>query len=218
MATDVLEAYAEPSADIYFRIRNAAGLWFDFDDDTFKAWASATTPYIVATESALHGGTAEHCYRASLDLALVNSTPDPVLVTVEACDNATPALADDRIAEPAELLIQSGRLAGGDELVAMCDGGFTSSAGTEYRMLAWLEQNGQKLALAAGSCSITIREHGAGADLFTITDAAPNAAGVFELTKSSPGFTDDRVYAAHVTITVNSIAYTTTHGLQVQSA
>lgn len=80
----------------------------------------------------------------------------------------------------------------------------TSSAGSEVRMLAWLERNGERVVLPSGTCSIEVREHGSGSALFTATDSAPNARGVFELTQSSPGFTNDRLYAATVTIVDDS--------------
>jgi hypothetical protein len=218
LSTKTVYAQAETGADLYLRVFNEAGLWLDFDDDEFKAWASATTPYLAMTEDALLGGTNRTNYAATIDLATLNETPEPQRFYLQCCDNGTPALADDPVTETIEIVVQAGEVAGSDDLVCMVDGCFTSTAGTEMKLLAWLEKNGQKVTLTTASCTVTVREHGAGANLFSVTDAAPNAAGIFELTQASPGFTDDREYLVTVAITVNTIVYTTTHGLQVQSA
>lgn len=95
-----------------------------------------------------------------------------------------------------------------DAVVAAVEGAYrcrveaavTSAAGTELRILAWLELGGEVVALPSGTCSIVVREHGSGANLFTVTDNAPNAQGIFELTQSTPGFTDDRLYGFMTTI------------------
>lgn len=83
---------------------------------------------------------------------------------------------------------------------------FTSTAGEEVRIAAWLERDGEMLALASGSASVTFREHGAGVDVFTETASAPTGQGIFEFTKTtaSPGtpiFTSDRLQVASVSIT-----------------
>lgn len=218
MSTKTVYAQAETGADLYLRVFNEAGEWLDFDDDTFKAWASATTPYLAMTEDALLGGTTRTNYAATIDLATLNATPEPQRFYLQCCDNATPALADDPVTETIEVVVQAGEVAGSDQIVCMVDGCFTSTAGTVMNLLAWLEKNGQKVTLTEGECTVAVREHGAGSDLFSVTDAAPNAAGIFELTQNSPGFTDDQEYLVTVTITVDSVVYTTTHGLQVQSA
>lgn len=218
MASHLLGAYYAPSSSVYFRIRNSAGLWFDFDDSTFKAWASATTPYVAGTASALQGGTGEYIYTATIDLDDLNSGPVAETFVVEACDNASPALTDDLIAEAQEIEVQGGNLAGAADVVCMFDGAFTTTAGVALRALAWLEVSGQFSPLASGSCSVTIREQGAGADLFSFTAAAVNAEGAFDLSQSSPGFTDDRVYAATVSITTGGKTYKSRHSLQVQAS
>lgn len=217
MASHLLGAYYAPSSSVYFRIRNSSGLWLDFADSTFKAWASATTPYIAATASALSGGTNEFFYQATIDLDDLNSGPDSESFVVEACESASPALTDDPIAEAHEIAVQAGGLIGGDEILAMFDGAFTTTAGTTFRGVAWLEVNGQRSVLSAGSCTVTVREQGAGADLFSMTAAAVNAAGRFDLSQTSPGFNDDRVYVAEVAITTGSKTYTTAHSLQIQA-
>lgn len=86
---------------------------------------------------------------------------------------------------------------------------FTSSAGTTLKISAWLERDGQAVVLASGSCTVTYRENASGSDLFTVTDSAPNAQGIFELSQTSPGFTADRLQVASVEITVGNDTWTT---------
>ena len=83
---------------------------------------------------------------------------------------------------------------------------FTSSAGTEARFIAWLQNNGQKVVLPSGTCAIAIREEGAGSDLFSASAAAPEADGTFAIEQASPGFTADRIYKATVTIVDDAAA------------
>jgi hypothetical protein len=77
----------------------------------------------------------------------------------------------------------------------------TSTAGVEVRGCAYLERDGNVVVLPSGSCTVAFREHGAGADLFSVTDSAPNAQGIFEVTQATPGFTSDRLYLVTATIT-----------------
>lgn len=86
---------------------------------------------------------------------------------------------------------------------------FTSSAGTTLKISAWLERDGQAVVLASGSCTVTYRENASGSDLFTITDSAPNAQGIFELSQTSPGFTSDRLQVASIEITVGNDTWIT---------
>ena len=86
---------------------------------------------------------------------------------------------------------------------------FTSSAGTTLKISAWLERDGQAVVLASGSCTVTYRENASGSDLFTITDSAPNAQGIFEMSQTSPGFTSDRLQVASIEITVGNDTWIT---------
>lgn len=218
MASQVFEVYAAPSLPVYLRVRNSAGQWLDFNDGTFKAWASATTPYVSATASALRGGTSEYVYQATIDLDDLNTTETPVTFAVEACSNASPSLTDDLIAEADEIIVQGGDMIAGEAVVCQFDGAFTTTEGTVFRGIAWVERGGQFIPLASGSCSVAVREQGAGVDLFSMTASAVNADGAFDLSKTSPGFTDDRVYAVTVSITSGGKTYVSRHSLQVQAA
>lgn len=198
-------------ANIYVRLWNDSHQVFDFNDNTFKAIGSATTPQRLCTYN-----SSEKLYRTdtAINWASVWNNGTPYNVTVLAYNNVTPSSSDTAVTVPNQLQVQFGQV-GEQAIVCGCDATFTTTAGTELRLFAWLERGGQLVVLASGSCSIVVREHGSGIDLFTVADAAPNAAGVFELTKATPGFTADRVYTALVTITENSTTWTTAHTLPV---
>ena len=217
MSTAVLKHVNSASLNVYFRVFNDSGQVFDFSDNTFKAIGSATTPQVAATERTEMDGTGRSGYTASINLTNINPYPLAKRYTFAAYDNGTPAATDAAISDHTEFVVQAGEV-GELPITCMLDGAFTSSAGTALRLLAWLERGGQRISLAAGSISIAVREHGAGSDLFTGTAASPTASGDFEVTVASPGFTDDRVYRAVVAITVNTVTFTTEHGMPVQSA
>jgi len=90
----------------------------------------------------------------------------------------------------------------------------TTSEGLEVRLTAWLENDGQYVPLTVASIEVAVREHGAGADLFVLTSSTVTN-GRFELSQSSPGFTDDRLYTATVTITVGAASYVSVHTFPV---
>ena len=77
---------------------------------------------------------------------------------------------------------------------------FTTTAGVELRFSAWLVENGVPVVLADGDCTIAVRENGAGVDLFSVSSSSPTDQGIFEITKTSPGFTSGRLYVATITI------------------
>jgi len=104
------------------------------------------------------------------------------------------------------------------ETVCKIGAAFTSTAGTEVRCSAWLERNGQIVTTyaASASCTLTFREHGSGTDLFSVTDSAVNAQGIFEVTQASPAFTSDRLYIASAVITEGSNVFTTREPVPVR--
>lgn len=188
-------------ADIYFRIYNSDGEVFDFDDDTFKALGSATTPYIVATEQPDADGTGRSDYAAEIDTALISDGSIPAEFRIKYFDNATPAAGDlaiggttFRIPELATEIYE-----------CHAEGALLTTAGNEIRITAWLTYNGQTLPVTSGTCSIAIREHSASSDLLVLNSASPDVLGRFEFTQSNPGFTDDRLYMARITITVSAV-------------
>ena len=104
------------------------------------------------------------------------------------------------------------------ETVCKIGAAFTSTAGTEVRCSAWLERNGQIVTTyaASASCTVTFREHGSGTDLFSVTDSAVNAQGIFEVTQASPAFTSDRLYIASAAITEGGNVFTSRQPVPVR--
>lgn len=160
---------------------------------------SGGTWQAAANTAALPAEIAPGVY--ALDLAAAELNPDdrryPVAVTF--VDQSNPKLWRDDTA----LVFFDAKSGPRARMLAA----YTSTAGNELRFLAWVEQDGKRIPLGAtASCSIAIWEHGAGAASFTVTDGAagPNANDLFELTKTTPGLTDDRAYYGLITITDGS--------------
>jgi hypothetical protein len=70
----------------------------------------------------------------------------------------------------------------------------------EFIGQVWVE-SGNLTVVGVTNCSVTWYDHNEVA-LFTVTDAAPDARGVFLLTKAVPGFDAMRPYYAEATVTV----------------
>lgn len=217
MSTKTVETEAESGLDLYLRISNEAGQWFDFDDDTFKAWASATTPYAMMTEEPLLGGTTRVKYVATVDLGALNDTPEPQRFRAEVCNNSSPALADDRVSERVEWVVQAGEMAGSDPVMVFGGAHFTSSAGEEVVFEFWLEKDGKTIPLATAELTVTFREANTDIDLFAETVSTPNAAGRLSGSKEDPAFVADKAYVCKAEIEVNGVTYRTDHWLPVHS-
>jgi hypothetical protein len=217
MSTKTVYAQAETGADLYLRVFNEAGEWLDFDDDTFKAWASATEPYVAMTEDALLGGTTRTNYAATIDLATLNATPEPQRFYLQCCDNGTPALADDPVTETIEIVVQAGDVAGSDPVMVFGGAHFTTSAGEEVVFEFWLEKDGKTIPLATAELTVTFREANTDIDLFAETVSTPNAAGRLSGSKEDPAFVADKAYVCKAEIEVNGVPYRTDHWLPVHS-
>jgi hypothetical protein len=202
-------------SSLYARVFNAAGQVFDFSDNTFKALAGATTPYVAATEHADLDGTGYSGYSVAIDLDLLNPSGSRSRFALKFYDNATPAAADQAVSGAKGFTIQFGEL-GERDVVPQVELSVKSTEGLAAQLSAWLEHGGRKVAIgsvdAAATASITVREHGSGVDLFTLAFTAADLNNdVFEKEQATPGFTDDRQYEVEVSITENGNTYTTTH-------
>lgn len=211
MASETIKAQHTAGTNVYIVVNNETGAtFFDFSDDTFKALASCTTPYVAMTERTDAAGASKSLYSAVLDLADLNNTGTPLRASVTAYKRlgGSPApLTDLIISQPKALDVQFGELGIG-VLTCQCHGAFTTTEGVAIRFLAWLERNGQKITLSAGSCTITVREHGEVTDLFTVTTSTIVDGG-FEITQLTPGYDSDRVYRVTVEIEENAATHTT---------
>lgn len=91
-----------------------------------------------------------------------------------------------------------------------------STAGTTAQLAVWVEVAGKIVPVAtidaSASCSVVVREHDAGVNLFTASGAASDITNsVFQYEQASPGFTDDRQYIIVATVTLNGVAFSSTH-------
>lgn len=73
-------------------------------------------------------------------------------------------------------------------------------------VLAWVEKDGQRLT-AVTDCVITVK-NSAGTTVWTATDAAPNADGIFKVENSSTVVTADSNYYVIIVITAEGVART----------
>lgn len=212
MATKVFSFDYDAGADLYVRIfgrtGSEVGQVYDADDDTFKALGSAATPYLPCTEQTAENGTSYSSYTVAVDLANINSTLALKDYVIRAYDNATPAATDVAVGAKQEFSVQASRY-GQQDITTSVKGCFTSSAGDEVKYLIRLYVNGEFYELAnAATGVLTVREQG-GTDLFTSGSINPvTDAGYFEYDKSTPGFTDDRLYEHEIVITESSVAVT----------
>lgn len=212
MATKVFSFDYDAGADLYVRIfgrtGSEVGQVYDANDDTFKALGSATTPYIACTEQTAENGTSYSSYTVSVDLADINATLALKDYVIRAYDNATPAATDVAVGAKQEFSVQASRY-GKQDITVSCVGAHTSSAGTETRYLIRLYVDGDFYVLDDTATGVlTVREQG-GTDLFTSGTLNPETGlGYFEYDKTTPGFTDDRLYEHEIVITESSVAVT----------
>lgn len=212
MATKVFSFDYDAGANLYVRIfgrtGSEVGQVYDANDDTFKALGSATTPYLTCTEQTAENGTSYSSYTVSVDLSNINSTLAAKDYVIRAYDNATPAATDVAVGAKQEFTVQASRY-GEQPITVSIEGCNTSSAGSEVRYLVRLYVNGEFYALDnAATGVLTVREQG-GTDLFTSGTINPETGlGYFEYDKTTPGFTDDRLYEHEMVITESSVSVT----------
>ena len=216
MATEVLQTTDAPSNNVYFALWNTSGNVFDFSDNTFKALGSATTPYVAATENTNQGGVNESGYRASVNLANVNSTPAVAVYIVEAYRRlgGSPALTTDVMLARTEMRVANGTIVAGGGPGDVLTGyavkvgmNVTSTAGDEAQLYAWVEFNGQPV-IVSGTCVFSCYEYGGTVAQWTESGVANNAIGQFETVKATPNFNDDVKYLLQAAITIGSVTIT----------
>lgn len=210
MASSTLISDHASGGNLYLRLFSPSGQWFDFADNTWKTSGTGTTPYRQATYD-----STEKVYRINTAINWVNvwNKGSPLDVTVLWYSNVSPATGDSPVTDAIVIPVQFGQIGRGD-IVCECDINILTTAGLVADLVCWLECDGQRIALTAGSAAITLTEKGSGIDQWTVTDAAPNADGVFEMTKTTPAFTSDRIYIAKVAITENGATWTTFHSFK----
>lgn len=215
MATETLVKQYLAAQNVYFVLRNAAGNYFDQDDDTFKALASCVDPYFEGTERILKAGASESEYVATIDLADLA----PGLAVVECFALAirrvggSPDLAaDEVISQPAEIVAQLSQL-GRRVMDIKWYVATKTTSGTTVQVWAELIADNEPVALytidPAATCTLDVKLHG-NANQFAMNAAAMgavNAAHRFEAEYTDPAFTADRGYAAKITIVADGQTY-----------
>ena len=209
MATWDFIVRATGSQNVYAVLNNGSGQFFDFSDNTFKALASCTTPFVNMTEQADCGGASNSHYKYEFDLSLLPKriTTKQYTATAYVRAGGSPApLTDVTVNDATNFYVQAMAL-GEDTLGVDISGAFTSTAGTTARFIVCMNRKGVYVPIddmdASATATITAREHGAGSDLFTTSAATVNSSGWFSVSQSSPGYTTDRDYLHTATITVN---------------
>lgn len=208
MGTENLNVQYTATKQVYFSIWNNAGQILDFNDKTFKAVGSATTPGLAATEYTGPGGSSSF-YGAALNLADVQKGGAVGQYWIAAYERVggSPAPATDTVIGTPQLLEVQFAAKGAGHLHLEVAGAFLTTAGLEVRFIGSLHRNGERVPLetlaATATLALAVREQGAGADLYTIAATTVNGVGAFELTKTTPGYTADRVYKHTWTLVEN---------------
>ena len=174
--------------DAYVRIFNSDGLAFDFNDSTFKAIGSATTPQQVMTERTALNGTGQSGYVTALDLGAIHDGLGPMEFFGQVYDNATPAATDVAISDPLGITIELGDI-GRRQRIAWAEISVKSAAGNDAQIAAWLEADGERVEIHevngtvftadAGTDFCTSATHGlSNGDVLTLTTSNTLPAGL----------------------------------------
>lgn len=225
MATEKLNETDAPGNNVYFVIWNAAGEVFDFNVGVldFVALGSALTPYLAATENTGRGGVDESGFSASLDLAMINSTPAIAVFVVESYRRLglTPAITTDVMLGDGELRVAAGSLIAGGSPGDIVPGyvirvgmNVTSTLGDVVQLYAWAEFNGQPVTLdPADTCVFDCFEFDSAIQLWdSTTPVNPSSNGQFEAEVTTPDvsiFQDDVEYLLKATVVIGGV---TLHG------
>lgn len=208
MPTKTLRIEHTASANVYFSVwRSSDNLVFDFADNTFKAIASATTPYLTAVENTNTGGAGRSHYTASLNLSLLGSVDAFVQPYLRAGVSPAP-LTDTTLEDPLAIVTRFGDLPGviAAEICVTID-----RVLDELFVSVTISLDGQALDLntlaTAPTCSILVRQSDPPANAFPALTATIDADGRFVATRSTPFAADDADQEFHAVVTI-------THGGQ----
>lgn len=205
--------------NVYAVVTNAAGNVLDFNDNTFKALGSATTPTVALTEQTGGGGSGKSNYVYSLDLTRINKTLDTSRAWItfyERASGSAAPLTDTALNFRTPFTVQAGEW-GEDALGIEFGSAFTSTAGTTVRFVVTVTRNGKPVLIddldAAATCTITATEAATGMDLFTTSATTVNSSGYFVVSQSTPNYSTDKVYQH--TVAVACAGTTTTFNVPV---
>jgi len=212
MATERIEIKEISGLTMYFVIKRLSDAYvLDFNDNTFKAVGSATTPYVAASTNTVGAGYGNAFYSATIDLQYLSSTLAAVdcLAIAYVQAGGSPNLTTDNtlVESPLEQI----RFALKNPAI---DWKFTPVYKRELDTFdadCIVLANGNPISFN-GTGALTIRD-AAGTLLFaalsssTITDAVDGLKHL-AFTKWTPGFTGDRLYSARLLLTEGSSTFT----------
>lgn len=215
MATETFLKQYTAGVTVYFVIRDAAGNYFDMDDNTFKALASCVDPYIEATERILKSGADDSNYVATFDLGDLApglAVVECFVMAIKRVGGSPDLAADLAISQPEPLIAQLEKL-GRRVMDVKWAIGTKTTAGTTVQVWAELTADGEPVALhtidSGATCALEVKQHG-NTSQFSMTTGdigAVNAAHRFEAEYTNPNFTADRVYAAKITVVADGQTY-----------
>jgi len=183
---------------------------FDFDDNTFKDFGDATTPWVLANEVTDPAGLGQSWYHGTVDMTELAPGLAPADITVEAFaqNDVTPdPLTDSTLAAPVAKRVRFGML--DPQVSGRVTPIYKRELDTweaDFTVLA----DGQPVSFD-GTAELSVRAAN-GTLLFaaltsdTITDAVDGLKHL-RFTQAIPGFTGDRDYSARVVLTEDAVTF-----------
>jgi len=176
-------------------IMNGAGEFLDFDDNTFKAsgWTTRVGT-MTETDATNNAGV----YHYDFDTT-GHATNDNILLVNSALATAanSPQVGELRIDDAWVKDIVKYDIG----MNAVYDTG-----ANDLTIQTWLEQDGVVVSGGVSSGSVSVYDE-AGTLLFTESDAAADAQGVFLFTKAAPAISADQAYEVKCTIVFDGNGY-----------
>lgn len=209
MQTYDFKVRASGGQNVYAVLTNRDGQFFDFADNTFKAFASCTTPTVAMTEQPNGGGGGNSHYFYAFDLALLPKRLTTKTYWAEAyvrAGGSNAPLTDRTVVDQVPFHVQASQLGLFPLGVEFCPA-FTTTAGLVMRGILSVTRNGVTIDVhaldAAATLVVTAREFGSGVDHYETDPATVESAGWFEFEQSTPNYEDDTVYQHLLVVTVN---------------
>lgn len=231
MATKRAHYTATTGWTVYAAVfRLSDGKVFDWNDNTWKVLASATTPAVAMSSLANLGGGLS-VFACSINLTTVNNTTTPLDLIVIAFHQAggspDPDTADDALGECDSITVASGDIVASDgplgtgfQVVSVTDT-TTTSGDNSHIKVQLLDANGQLIDLSVAdptaTCAIDVQRDGVHTQ-FTLSTGdvgAPNANGWFEADMENPDWQTDCGYTVIATIVTGGKTYKGLENLNV---
>jgi hypothetical protein len=225
MATRRITTISTTGWNVYAIVQRLSdGKCFDWNDNTWKTLAGATTPGVALTSLASYGGS-QSLFGADLNLSTINATATPVDVQVSFQKRAgvSPAPATDTlfaVADPFSI-VNGGLVAlGGQGFKVDVTANLTTTSGVNMHFTVELiDADGATVPLhtidSGATCAIEVTQDatstgGARVPQFSLstTDCGSvNADHRFEIQYSNPNLTANRGFTAAATVVSGGVTY-----------